>query len=172
MTSAISLNDYDRVDDLDSKLIHGNHGTLLEDLTQHGQVYTKTADQCNACGVKFSTMQKRDCAECLEKRNESLEMDIKLLKEKHRKNKMRIQQLEQKIETMENTIKLHSVAINPTIYQVKASPFGFAPPLSRIYSGSQGFINGNADKPFLQGAKPNTTAHVGLFGSLGASSQR
>ncbi|CAF5013327.1 unnamed protein product [Rotaria sp. Silwood1] len=112
--------------------------------------------------------------ECLSQRCELFEAEIVQLKDRDMKSRLQIKQLENKIMALEDAIKGLT-----TPKDLLATPFslGVGHKLRRQLnkSNSEDTLSNKSDVNYdniLQTKKTSSREHVGLFGSLGASSQQ
>jgi hypothetical protein len=131
---------------------------------------------CRTCRNKILRKQPVDHTptECLNQRCESLEGEIMRLKDHDTKSRLHVKELESKFTALETAIK--GLAIPK---QEQAAPFNFGPghrfrnPLKKSYS-----VQVPSQHPeinydhILPPKRSDDRDRVGLFGSLGASSQR
>ncbi|CAF1026310.1 unnamed protein product [Rotaria sordida] len=113
--------------------------------------------------------------ECLSQRCEFLELEIVQLKDRDTKSRSQIKQLEDKIIRLEDAIK----GLTAPREQL-AAPFAFGGKghkhrhqLKKSKSGDMPLSKSNINYDnILQSNRPNSRERIGLFGSLGASSQQ
>ena len=126
---------------------------------------------CRPCRAKLVKKQQTDHTptECLSQRCESLEDEVTRLKDHDIKSRLQVKELESKIIALEAAIKGLTAP-----KQELATPYSFG---SGIKVRGQLKKSNSEDLPInydhiLQPKISNSRERVGLFGSLGASSQK